>query len=73
MKNEITIMTKINSPNVIKLQDLQRTSNNFYLVMEYCNGGDMQNLRELRGRFNEIEARIMLQQIVSGFKDIYKQ
>lgn len=60
MKNEITIMTKISSPNVIKLQDLQRTQNNFYLVMEYCNGGDMQNLRELKGRFKELEARIML-------------
>lgn len=61
MKNEINILTKINSPHVIKLHDLQRTENNFYLFMELCNGGDLENLKEIRGRFKEIEARIILQ------------
>ena len=74
LKNEINILTKINSPYVIKLNDIQRTENNFYLVMELCNGGDLENLKELRGgRFKELEARIILQQLVAGFKEIYKQ
>lgn len=30
--------------------------------MELCNGGDLENLKELRGgRFSELEARIILQ------------
>jgi serine/threonine protein kinase len=42
--------------------------------MELCNGGDLDRLKDLRGgRFSEIEARIILQQLVSGFKEIYKQ
>ena len=40
--------------------------------MELCNGGDLENLKELRGRFKEQEARMILQQLVSGFKEIYK-
>lgn len=73
LKNEINILTKIKSPNVICLIDLQRTENNFYLIMELCNGGDLANLKELKGRFNENEARLILQQLVNGFKEIYKQ
>lgn len=40
--------------------------------MELCNGGDLENLKELRGRFKEQEARMILQQLVAGFKEIYK-
>ena len=57
---------------MIKLKDIQRTENNFYLVMEFCNGGDLEKLKDLRRKFKEIEARIILQQLVSGFKEIYK-
>lgn len=61
LKNEINIMTKINSPSVVKLYDVQRTENNYYLIMEYCNGGDLENFKELRGRFKEQEARLIIQ------------
>lgn len=40
--------------------------------MEYANGGDLENLKEIRGRFKEAEARMILQQLVAGFKEIYK-
>lgn len=73
MKNEINILTKIKSPHVIQLHDLQKTENNFYLIMELCNGGDLNNLKEIRGRFKEQEARVILQQLVAGFKKIYEQ
>jgi serine/threonine-protein kinase ULK/ATG1 len=72
LKNEINILTKINSPYVIKLVDIQRTENNYYLIMELCNGGDLENLKDIRGKLKEIEARIILQQLVAGFKEIYK-
>lgn len=62
LKNEINILTKISSPNVVRLHDIQRTENNFYLFMDLCNGGDLDNLKELRGgRFSELEARLILQ------------
>lgn len=61
LKNEISLLTKIQSANVIKLIDLQRTSNNFYLVMELCNGGDLSGMKEAKGRFKENEARLILQ------------
>jgi serine/threonine protein kinase len=38
--------------------------------MQYCNGGDLEHLREIRGRFTEQEARYFLSQIIKGFKAI---
>jgi serine/threonine protein kinase len=73
LKNEINILAKINNEHVIKLKDIQRTENNFYLIMEYCNGGDLERLKDIKKKFKEIEARIILQQLVAGFKAIYFQ
>lgn len=39
--------------------------------MQYCNGGDLDDLRQLRGRFTEQEARYFLSQIIKGFKAIH--
>ena len=39
--NEITYLKKINHPNIIRLIDLKRTSHHCYLIMEFCNGGDL--------------------------------
>ncbi len=61
LKNEITILSKIDHPGVIKLKDIQRTENNFYLIMEFCNGGDLEKLKEIRSKFTELEARIIMQ------------
>lgn len=41
--------------------------------MELCNGGDLSHLKNAKGRFKENEARLILQQLVNGFKEIYKQ
>lgn len=73
LQNEIKILAKIKSPNVIALMDLQKTKNNFYLIMEYCNAGDLLNFKTTKGKFKEKEARIILKQVVDGFKEIYKK
>ena len=67
LQNEIKILAKIRSPYVIKLKDLTKTANRFYLIMEYCNGGDLDSLKKLRKRFKEKEARLILKQLVLGF------
>lgn len=38
---EISILKKIKHNHIVSLIDCQRTSNNFYLIMEYCSIGDL--------------------------------
>lgn len=72
LKREISILSRIRSPYVIGFYDIQKTMNNFYLFMQYCNGGDLDDLRQLRSRFSEQEARYFLSQIIKGFKAIHE-
>ena len=39
LETEIKVLKQCNNQNIIKLYDLKKTSNNFYLILEYCNEG----------------------------------
>ena len=38
---EIKVMKKLKSEYVVRLLDILETSNNFYMVQEFCDGGDL--------------------------------
>ena len=46
LENEICILRTLNHPNIIKLYDLKKTQKHFYLVTEYCNGGELKKALE---------------------------
>ena len=41
LENEIKVLKTCNNVNIIKLFDIKKTSDNFFLIMEYCNEGDL--------------------------------
>lgn len=55
---EIQILLDLNHPNIIKLHDFKKTSNNWYLVFEYCELGDLEHYMKkyYKGRFPEKDA-----------------
>lgn len=42
LMNEIKIMRDLTGNNVVRLIDVLETTNNYYIVQEYCDGGDLQ-------------------------------
>jgi serine/threonine protein kinase len=60
IKNEIDILSKIDHPNVIKFKEILRTTNNFYLIYEFCNGGDLEHLLKKKKLLSEKESKIIL-------------
>ena len=40
-KRELTLLQRLNHENIIKIVGLEKTINNTYLVLEYCNGGNL--------------------------------
>ena len=38
---EITILKKVRHPNVIQLYEIIETEKELYMIMEYCNGGEL--------------------------------
>lgn len=67
----------IDNENVIKLLDHIETKEKHYLVMDYCNNGDLDHyIKQLKiknKRFlNEEEARNLLKQLLNGFRGLHE-
>jgi len=39
--NEVTILSKLNHPNIVKYHDSFIDKNFLNIIMEYCSGGDL--------------------------------
>lgn len=63
-KSEINIMKMMDHPNIIKLYESFEDKKNIYLVMELCNGGELFDRIIDAGHFKEVQAAIIMQQII---------
>lgn len=42
IKREIEIMKRLDDPLLVKMYDNFQTDNNVYIILEFCNGGDLE-------------------------------
>merc|ERR1740138_1913599 len=63
-KQEIAIMKMMDHPNIIKLYESFEDHRSIYLVMELCSGGELFDRIIESGHFTEVQAAILMQQIV---------
>jgi serine/threonine protein kinase len=69
---EISIMSKIKHPNILHLYEYLETGNNYYLIIDYCNNGDMESYVKKHQFLGENESVYFLMQIMNGFKELHK-
>ena len=68
LEQEIQCQRSVSSDNIVKLLDVQKTENNFYLILEYCKGGDLSTYIKKNGKVSEQVAQIWLRQIAEAFR-----
>lgn len=56
LENEIKVLRTCDNINIIKLYDIKKTSNNIYLMLEYCNEGDLMQYMKKKVKLSEEEA-----------------
>ncbi|KAK4873703.1 hypothetical protein RN001_013063 [Aquatica leii] len=64
-------LTELNHENVVALLDCKESSHNVYLVMEYCNGGDLADYLSVKGTLSEDTIRLFLIQLAGAMKALY--
>ena len=74
--NEISILQKIEHPNIIKLYEIKQKINNYYLIFEYCNGGSLLNALEkykkkYQSPFTQEIVQYIMNQVVSGLRYLH--
>jgi len=71
LEKEIKILkelTKLKHENLVALLDCKESQNNVYLVMEYCNGGDLADYLQTRQTLSEDTIAIFFRQIAAAIR-----
>lgn len=70
--SEIHISKKLRSPNIIKFYDVHETANNFYIILELANFGNLRLSLKQSSPFDEITTKRCLIQILNGMGELIK-
>jgi serine/threonine-protein kinase ULK2 len=72
---EINILRTYQHPNIVCMHNVQKTDRHFYLILEYCGGGDVQRLIRTRqsGRLSERLTRRLMRDLAAGLKFLWSQ
>ncbi len=62
LHNEISLLTQLDHVNIAELKEFLEDDDNFYLILEYCAGGDLSHIIK-KGRIPEEVARKYMKQL----------
>ncbi|KAM6981401.1 serine/threonine-protein kinase ULK3 [Aplochiton taeniatus] len=65
---EIEILKTVRHPHIVQLKDFQWDTDNIYLILEWCSGGDLSHFIRSRRLLPERVARCFLQQIACALQ-----
>ena len=70
---EMSILSKMDHKNIIKVYQILEDSNNYLIIMEYCEGGELFNYIVKKGRLPEDEVSFFFYQIINGIEYIFSK
>ena len=76
LRQEIIILQKLEHPNIIHYINLMKTRRHFYIIFEYCNGGNLSNIldkyqQEFGKPFSQEIIQHLMRQIIDAVKYIH--
>lgn len=66
VKLELTALKTLSHPHICKLYEVLESESHFFLVMEYCSGGELFDHIVEKNRLSEAQSRTFFRQIVSA-------
>ncbi|PAV57607.1 hypothetical protein WR25_03453 [Diploscapter pachys] len=64
--NELSILSRVSHPNVIRLEEVFKSSSKLFIVMEMASGGELYDRIVAKGRYSELEAKQALVMLLNG-------
>ena len=65
-KTEMATLKKLDHPNILKLYEVFEDSKKYFLVTEYCKGGELFDEIKRRVTFSEQDAAHIISQLLKG-------
>ena len=73
VEREIEILKNINHINLIKINKIKEDSNNYYMIMEYCEIGELFQYIIKRRKLDENESAYFYFQLINGLEYIHSK
>ena len=71
--NELEVLKALDHPNIIKLFDCYQDKRYYYMVEEYCAGGDLFDYIQKEKFFTELKAGTIFNQLLSAVNHLHKK
>lgn len=71
VNNELSILSRVSHPFVIRLEEVFKSSSRLFIVMEMASGGEMYDRVVAKGRYSEAEARQALRMLLNGLSYLH--
>lgn len=76
-KKELKTLYRLSHKNIIKIVGVEKTINNVYLILEYCNGGTLYDYTQyykktFKARLPELIVQKIIKQVIEGLKFMHK-
>lgn len=66
--NEVKILNMLDHPNILKFYNWYETSNHYWIIIDYCSGGDLMKLLTQDHSLPEETVRLFGTDIVNGLQ-----
>lgn len=73
IQKEIIVNKRLKHKNVVKMKDFFQEEEKVYLVMEFCQGGNLYNYLSRKDEMDEKEIKLIFKQIVNGINYIHSK
>ena len=73
IKREISILKNFNHKNIIKIYDIFQDNEKYYIIMEYCENGELFNYIVENQKLNEKESSYFYYQLINGLEYIHSK
>ena len=76
--NEYAILKNLDHPNIVKFESIKKTKEHYFLIIEYCNGGELskalKKYKKKNGKaFPEEIVQYLMRQIIDAFKYLHSK
>ena len=72
LRQEVSVLKRIDHVNIVKFIDLKKSVGHYYLVLEYCAGGDLAKFIRTHGNIGEQSAQRFLRQLSAGLLTLHR-
>ena len=78
LNNSIIILKNLNHSNIIKIKDIKKSKKHYFVMLEFCNGGDLSKalekyIKKYGKPFDEKIVQHFMKQIINAFKYIHEK